>query len=220
MADPNKPDSLRESADRIVVALAPIVSDVHNFPTDMQDARLKLALRGLDAALASQNDVSHLTHEQLAATVLIGRNLTFEEAARALGVPEGMVYLWDRTVPGFRREIAIWRETTEMDIEARLYSTITSLAADIDSLGIQDQTKLLTLMQKLAEKPEKRAQWAADHRLKREQLEVQKMLAEAARNPASTGGGGDNARVVEIMDNAADDIYEGIVEIEDGLSEL
>ena len=211
-----KDEDLRKGAEEIVDSLATMASDIAKFPSGIEDARLQLALRGLDAALAAPLGGAAMTRDQLAGAVLLGRGLTFAEAAEALGITEGQLYYWDRTVPGFRREMAQWRENMELDTEARLYSTIARMGASMDDMKDQDKIRLLGLMEKISAKPESRARWAAEYRLEKEKIDAQKEIAAAAiKKKASHATDDEQDRVNGIIDGVTTEIYEGIIDVDD-----
>ena len=220
---PRKPEALKASAEKIVDSLAGLADDVRQFPQNMNEARLQLALQGLDAALASPTPGSTLTRDEAAAALLIGRGMTFEEAARALGVTEGQLYYWDRSNPSFRNEIRVWREIQEVDIEARLYSTLRSMAANMDDMGASDQIKFMGLMEKVAAKTENRQFRMAELSLKKLALDIQRESVEAQKKAAGVvEQGKHDARVDQIIDDAGAAVYEvvdGEVD-EDELPEL
>ena len=204
-------EQLHAQAEAVVESVASLAKDVEQFPRGIDEAKLQLALQGLDAALAAPLSGSNMTRDQLAAAVLLGRGMTYADAARALGVNEGQLYYWSRTVPGFRHEMAEWREKLEEDIEARLYSSIAALHLTMDSMTDTDKIRLMGLEQKIAAKPEDRARWAAEYQLKKEALEIQR--AQMEREKAAQEE--DDPRVTEVIDNAASDIYEGMYEVDE-----
>jgi len=208
------PESLKESVDAIVDQVSGLIHDVVNFPTDLPEAKLQLAVVGLDAALSAPMPGSNMTTAQLAGAYMLGKGLTFEQAARALGISEGQLYYWDRSVAGFRNEIRYWREKMETDIEAQLYTTIREMANNIGDMDAREQVKLLGLMQKVAGLPEVRARWAAEYQLKREQVTIQKQVADAQKKLASGIPGEKDPRVSEIIERAGRDVYDGVIDVD------
>ena len=206
------PSESRERAANIADELVSLAADVRRFPRDKDEARVQLAVRNVDAAItAGALAGGALTREQLIGAVLLGQGLTYAEAARALAVDESHIHLWDRRVPGFRAEVATWREHLEQDMEGLLYTGLARLVARWDDLKPIDQIRLGCLMQKIAEKPELRARWSAEYHLKKEQIDLQRAELEANRDAADEAG---SERVSEVIDRAEDDIYDGVFDIE------
>jgi len=204
---PNKTEEKREEARQIVESLTVLKRDVDEFPVDIEEARLQLALQDLDGALATPTG-KNLTREQLAAAVLMGRGATFGETALALGITEGHLHYWDSTNASFRRQVAIFRERLEMDIEGRLYQSVKAMMERADGMSSTDQIRLAALCQKIASRPEDRARWAAEISIKREQLALQREEIEKAKQDEK------NPRVTDAIEGAAEDIWDGIVELE------
>lgn len=198
--------STKRKALAIVEKHDQMIRDVDTFPANVSEARIKLALAGLDAALLAPTSAM-LTREQLAAAVLLGRGLTYAEVAEALGISEGHVHLWDRAVPGFRNEIAIWREALELDVQGRLYRDVAEMMQN-GELADTDRIRLLSLAEKISSKPEDRARYAAELRIKREQLEIN-------RKQAGKGDGGErDPRVVAAVERSAPDGYRRLEALE------
>lgn len=183
--------------------------DSDNFPITIEEVKVQAALAGLEAALAMPSN-ANLTREQVAAAVLVGRGLTYRQAAEGLGVDEGVLHYWVRTNSDFRREIAAWREALEVDIEGLLYSSITSMLSNADDMKDGDRIRLLTLSQKVAARPEDRARWTAEMQLKKEQVAIQKAQLDISRKELER-----DPRVLEAMNHASDEIFEGFVELEE-----
>jgi len=197
----------RKEAEAIVEVVSSLQDDVVKFPKDLDAAKRQLALQGLDAALSRPLGYG-LTREQFVAAVLVGRGMTFVDAAKALEIPEGVLHQWSRMVPQFRAEIKRWREALEDDIEARLYSTVAEMMASVDDYGPTDQIRLMALAQKIAERPEDRARWAAEFRLRQETLELQKQELQRGEKDER------DPRIVEGIEQASEDIWEATVETE------
>ena len=208
------PDGKITPADRRAVAagvverIGGLSRDVRDFPANIEEAKLQEALQGLEVALNAPN-ASKLTREQFAAAVLIGRGMTFHDAAKGLQVDEGHLHLWSRTCVEFRREIALWREALEIDVEARLYGRLATMMANIHDLGDGDQIRLLTLAQKVAARPETREQWKVETQMKQEQLQLQREQIKHAAGEAAR-----DARVVDVIEYAAEEIYDQVAAIE------
>ena len=202
------PADRRAVAAGVVNRIGGLARDVRQFPANIEEAKLQEALQGLEVALNSPN-AANLTREQFAAAVLIGRGMTFHEAAKGLQVDEGHLHLWSRTIVAFRREIALWREALEIDVEARLYGRLATMMANIHDLGDGDQIRLLTLAQKVASRPETREQWKVETAMKQEQLQIQREQIKQAATEATR-----DARVVDVIEYAAEEIYDQVAAIE------
>lgn len=205
------PEEIQKQRDKAIVEASRVGElrrDSDHFPITIEEVKVQAALSGLEAALAMPS-TKNLTREQVAVAVLVGRGLTYRQAATALDVDEGVIHYWVRTNPDLRREIAAWREALETDVEAMLYSSITSLMLSADDMRDGDRIRLLTLAQKIASRPEDRARWAAEMQVKKEQLELQKAQLSLARQEAEK-----DPRVVAAMDHASDEIYAGFEVLE------
>lgn len=145
-----------------------IETDVEQTPTNTRDAICLLALQGLDDAIVAT--MPGFTAQQAAAVVLVGRRMTYEDAAGALGVPVADLYLWSRTISGWNTELVRWRETREVDMWMHLLNGAEKLLSQ--PLEPDVLVKVLSLAEKISKNPELRSYRRAQLTLAAEKIEM------------------------------------------------
>jgi len=190
-------EARRREALEVSESLRHLLDDTERLPESEEEAKAMVAARGVDRALSLPHP--SLTREQVAVAYLHGRGLRLEKAAEAVGVPPSLAQSWFRSMPDFRAEIAVQRESKASDIEADLYESISEMLAD-EELKPDVRVKLLSVADDTAKRIDARRRDAAHIQLKREDLALRRRQS---RGPSLTDA---DARVVAQVDAAQDDV--------------
>jgi hypothetical protein len=181
-------------------------TDVEQTPTNNRDAICLMALQGLDEAIVAT--MPGFTPQQAAAVVLVGRRMTYEDAAGALGVSVSDLYLWSRTVDNWQREVVRWRELREVDLGMHLLNGIEKMLAQ--PLEPNVLVKVLGLLEKVSQNPEVRGYRRAQLMLAAEKLQMQKDHFAAERGESE----GRSAIVSFLVDKFQDENLKKVLEAE------
>lgn len=145
----------REEALRIVGGIFSAMEYLRSLPENADEARKLVAVNQIDDLLpvASQLAPAGMTKDQVYAAMLVGRGLTWKEAAQALGVPggEALLHEWNVSNRDFRRVVRYWRRVTLEEQLGLLLREIDAVAASTGSESIK--IKLARLRWELSKHP-------------------------------------------------------------------
>jgi len=171
-------EKLKQSAE-MVERMESLRAQLDELPFDQDDARRRLAEErfGEIFGLAPPKNLDPTAFQ---AAYLIGRGLTYAEAATFLGIrPADLEAM---STKDFRDVVMHWRERSYEEYRSLMIRLVDHLLRTSKEPGLQ--VKLLREMRALTEEPELRARWEAEMEIRLREVAAKEREADAAVHSA------------------------------------
>jgi len=154
-----------DQAKAIADKLAVVRDYIERLPLDREDARRRLARQRLCEIFGLPND-TQLSLTEFHAAVMLGRGLTFDEVAVALGTTTAEIYGMMTT--DFRKVVRHWREQTLEEYFTVIIRRYHELLETVDDSNVM--VKILRELRELAGYGENRRRWEAEFDLREREV--------------------------------------------------